>query len=63
MDISDLTIEDKDIIKSIFEVLQGLNKLREFHFEYNISDIDFDKVLKKEYGIIETVKKGSKKNS
>ena len=26
------------------------------------SDIDFDKVLKKEYGIIETVKKGSKKN-
>ena len=26
------------------------------------SDIDFDKVLKKEYGIIETVKKGNKKN-
>ena len=26
------------------------------------SDIDFDKVLKKEYGIIETVKKDNKKN-
>ena len=26
------------------------------------ADIDFDKVLKKEYGIIETVKKGNKKN-
>ena len=49
LDISDLTIEDKDIIKSIFEVLQGLNKLREFHFEYNISDIDFDNINRNQY--------------
>ena len=49
LDISDLTIEDKDIINSIFEALQGLNKLREFHFEYSISDIDFDNINKTQY--------------
>ena len=41
LNLSDLTIEDKDIIKSIFEILPKLNKLREFYFEYNISDLDF----------------------
>ena len=49
LNLSDLTIEDKDIIKNIFEVLQGLNKLREFHFEYNISDIDFENTNKNQY--------------
>ena len=49
LNISDLTIEDKDIILNIFKVLQGLNKLREFHFEYNISDIDFDNLDKNQY--------------
>ena len=43
LNISDLTIENKNIIKNIFEELPKLNNLREFYFEYNISDIDFEK--------------------
>ena len=42
LNLSDLTIEDKDTIKNTFETLPKLNKLREFYFEYNISDLDFD---------------------
>ena len=41
LNLSDLTIEDRNIIKSIFEILTKLTKLREFYFEYVISDIDF----------------------
>ena len=48
LDLSDLTIEDKDIIKSLFETLTKLNKLREFYFEYNISDLEFQKGKDKE---------------
>ena len=43
LNLSDLTIEDRDIIKNLFEILPKLNNLREFSFEYNLSDIDFDK--------------------
>ena len=48
LDLSDLTIEDKDTIKSLFETLTKLNKLREFYFEYNISDLEFQKGKDKE---------------
>ena len=41
LNLSDLTIDDKDIIKNIFEVLTKLNKLRDFYFGYNISDLEF----------------------
>ena len=41
LNLSDLTIEDRNIIKSIFEILTKLTKLREFYFEYVVSDIDF----------------------
>ena len=41
LNLSDLTIEDKNIIKNVFEILPNLNKLREFSFEYNLSDLDF----------------------
>jgi Ran GTPase-activating protein (RanGAP) involved in mRNA processing and transport len=41
LNLSDLTIEDRDIIKNIFEILPKLSKLRDFYFEYSISDIDF----------------------
>ena len=43
LNISDLTIGNRNIIKNIFEELPKLNNLREFFFEYNISDIDFEK--------------------
>ena len=43
LNLSDLTIEDRNIIKNVFEILPKLNKLREFSFEYNLSDLDFDK--------------------
>jgi Ran GTPase-activating protein (RanGAP) involved in mRNA processing and transport len=42
LNLSDLTIEDKDIIKNIFETLTKLTKLREFYFAYNISDVDLE---------------------
>ena len=42
LNLSDLTIEDRNIIKKVFEILPQLNKLREFSFEYNLSDLDFD---------------------
>ncbi len=42
LNLSDLTIEDKDTIKNTFETLPKLTKLREFYFEYNISDLDFE---------------------
>ena len=42
LNLSDLTIEDKDAIKNTFETLPKLTKLREFYFEYNISDLDFE---------------------
>ena len=42
LNLSDLTIEDKDIINNTFEILTKLNKLREFYFEYNISDLNFE---------------------
>ena len=35
-----MTIENRNIIKNIFEILPKLNELREFYFEYNISDFD-----------------------
>ena len=41
LNLSDLTIEDRDKIKNIFEILPKLSKLREFYFEYSISDINF----------------------
>ena len=41
LDLSDLTIENSSIIKEIFENLPKLSKLREFHFDFNISDLDF----------------------
>ena len=41
LNLSDLTIEDRNIIKNIFEILPKLSKLRVFYFEYSISDIDF----------------------
>ena len=43
LNLSDLTIGDEEIIKRIFEILPKLNKLREFYFEYNISDLEFGK--------------------
>ena len=43
LDLSDLTIGNKEIIKKVFEILPKLNELRVFHFEYNISDLDFSK--------------------
>ena len=49
LNLSDLTIEDRNIIKNIFEILPKLNELREFCFEYNISDIDFDDKEKKAF--------------
>ena len=49
LDLSDLTIENSEIIKKVIEVLQELNKLNEIHFEYNFSDIDFDDMDKKKY--------------
>lgn len=49
LNLSDLTIQDKNIIKSIFEQLPKLKELREFHFEYNISDIDFNEKDKKAF--------------
>ena len=48
LDLSDLTIEDKDIIKSLFEILTKLTKLREFYFEYNLSDLAFKQQKDKE---------------
>ena len=48
LDLSDLTIEDKDIIKSLFEILTKLTKLREFYFEYNLSDLEFENEKDKE---------------
>ena len=41
LNLSDLTIEDRVRIKNIFEILPKLSKLREFYFEYSISDINF----------------------
>lgn len=41
LNLSDLTIENKNIIKSLFNILPKLNELRVFHFEYCLSDIDF----------------------
>ena len=38
LNISDLTLENKDIIKNVFKELPKLNNLREFFCEYNISD-------------------------
>ena len=49
LNLSDLTFEDRNIIKNIFEILPKLNELREFYFEYNISDIDFDDKEKKAF--------------
>ena len=49
LNLSDLTIEDRNIIKNIFESLPKLNELREFGFEYNISDIDFDEKEKAKF--------------
>ena len=49
LNLSDLTIGDKNIIKNIFDILPKLNELREFWFEYNISDIDFDEKEKQEF--------------
>ena len=40
LNLSDLTIEDRDKIKNIFEILPKLSKLREFYFEYSISDLN-----------------------
>ena len=48
LNLSDLTIEDKEIIKNTFETLTKLTKLREFYFEYNISDLDFKNEKDKE---------------
>ena len=48
LDLSDLTIEDKVTIKSLFEILTKLTKLREFYFEYNISDLEFENEKDKE---------------
>ena len=42
LNLSDLMIDDRNIIKKVFEILPKLNKLREFSFEYNLLDIDFD---------------------
>ena len=42
LNLSDLCIGDRNIIKEVFEILPKLNKLREFSFEYNLLDIDFD---------------------
>ena len=56
LDLSDLTIEDKNIIKNIFEILTKLTKLRDFHFEYNISDLDFDDDKEKNEFIIQIFK-------
>ena len=49
LDLSDLSIEDSDLMKKVLAELQGLNKLSEFHFEYNFSDIDFEEIDKKKY--------------
>ena len=48
LDLSDLTIEDKETIKSLFEILTKLTKLREFYFEYNLSDLEFENEKDKE---------------
>ena len=42
LDLSDLSINNRDVVKKLFEELSKLEKLREFSFEYNISDIDFN---------------------
>ena len=44
-----MTIENRNIIKNIFEIFPQLNELREFCFEYNISGIDFDDKKKKAF--------------
>ena len=56
LNLTDLTIEDKDIIKSIFENLTKLTKLREFSFGYNISDLEFKNNKEKEDYISQLLK-------
>ena len=56
LNLSDLTIEDRDIIKNIFEILPKLSKLREFYFEYSISDLDFKNNKDKEEYITQLLK-------
>lgn len=53
LDLSDLTIENKETIKKLFEELPKLNKLRKFSFEYNISDLDYDNEKEKKIYISE----------
>ena len=48
LDLSDLTIENDDLVKKLFEELPKLEKLKAFSFEYNISDIDLGSEKKKQ---------------
>ena len=53
LELSDLTIENKETIKKLFEELPKLNKLGKFSFEYIISDLDYDNEKEKKAYISE----------